>query len=85
MLLQFVHPLRAQSELYHGTGDSRVVNRIMITLTYRGKSYVQNKTIANKQLVELKYRRNVYMNRSKNVSASKINTQLCYRGTPYQT
>ena len=55
----------------------------MITLTYRGKNYVQNKKAANKQPVELTYRRNVYINRMDDVSLSNEKAELNYRGTNY--
>ena len=56
----------------------------MNTLTYRGKSYVQNKKLANKQLVELKYRRNIYTSRQETAYHEKEKSQLCYRGIFYQ-
>ena len=71
-------------ELYHGTGDSRIVNRIMTTLTYRGKTYVQNKKVSDKKLVELTYRRNVYKSRQVNATSNNKNIDLIYRGVSYQ-
>ena len=55
----------------------------MTTLTYRGKSYVQNKEPAEKQFVELTYRRNVYSNRMKDASSSNEKAELNYRGVNY--
>jgi hypothetical protein len=57
----------------------------MTTLTYRGKNYVQNKKAANKQPVELTYRRNVYTNRMDDASSSSSNekAELNYRGANY--
>ena len=56
----------------------------MTTLTYRGKEYVQNKEAADKQLVELTYRRNVYTNRKGNASSNDVKADLNYRGVNYQ-
>ena len=64
-------------------GNSRFVIRIMTTLTYRGKDYVQNKKVAKKQLVELTYRRNVYTNRMDEASSSNEKAELNYRGVSY--
>ena len=58
-------------------------NRIMTTLTYRGKNYVQNKKAAKKHLVELTYRRNVYTNRMDEVSSTNKKVKLIYRGANY--
>ena len=56
----------------------------MTTLTYRGKSYVQNNEVAEKQLVELTYRRNVYTNRMEDASSSSNEkAELNYRGVNY--
>ena len=55
----------------------------MTTLTYRGKNYVQNKKVANKQPVELTYRRNVYTNRMEDASSSNEKAELNYRGVNY--
>ena len=55
----------------------------MTTLTYRGKNYVQNKEVAQKQPVELTYRRNVYTNRMDDASSSKEKAELNYRGANY--
>ncbi len=55
----------------------------MTTLTYRGKNYVQNKKVANKQPVELTYRRNVYTNRMDDASSSNEKAELNYRGANY--
>ena len=55
----------------------------MTTLTYRGKNYVQNKEAAEKQLVELTYRRNVYTNRMDDASSSNEKAELNYRGAKY--
>ena len=57
--------------------------RNMTTLTYRGKNYVQNKEVAQKQQVELTYRRNVYTNRKDEASSSNEKTELNYRGANY--
>jgi len=64
-------------------GMTVLSNRIMTTLTYRGKSYVQNKEAAEKQLVELTYRRNVYTNRMEDASSSNEKAELNYRGVNY--
>ena len=64
-------------------GMTVLSNRIMTTLTYRGKSYVQNKEVAEKQLVELTYRRNVYTNRMEDASSSNEKAELNYRGVNY--
>ena len=56
----------------------------MTTLTYRGKAYVQKKEAAEKQLVELTYRRNVYTNRKDNASSNNEKANLSYRGVNYQ-
>ena len=58
-------------------------NRNMTTLTYRGKNYVQNKKVAQKQFVELTYRRNVYTNRMADASSSNEKAELTYRGANY--
>ena len=58
-------------------------HRNMTTLTYRGKNYVQNKKVANKQPVELTYRRNVYTNRMDDASSSNEKAELNYRGANY--
>tara|TARA_B100000945_G_scaffold178634_1_gene143300 strand:+ start:268 stop:438 length:171 start_codon:yes stop_codon:yes gene_type:complete len=55
----------------------------MTKLTYRGKTYTQNKKIADKQLVELTYRRSVYTSR-KGDSSDLQNAELNYRGVNYQ-
>ena len=55
----------------------------MATLIYRGKSYVQNKEAAEKQLVELTYRRNVYTTRMEDASSSNEKAELNYRGVNY--
>nr|WP_071818445.1 DUF4278 domain-containing protein [Prochlorococcus marinus] len=55
----------------------------MITLTYRGKNYLQNKKAAKKQLFELTYRRNVYTNRINEASLSNKKAELNYRGVSY--
>ena len=64
-------------------GMAVLLNRIMTTLTYRGKSYVQNKEAAEKQLVELTYRRNVYTKRMEDASSSNQKAELNYRGVNY--
>ena len=64
-------------------GMAVLLNRTMTTLTYRGKSYVQNKEAAEKQLVELTYRRNVYTNRMEDASSSNEKAELNYRGVNY--
>ena len=58
-------------------------HRNMTTLTYRGKNYVQNKQVANKQPVELTYRRTVYTNRMDDASSSNEKAELNYRGVNY--
>ncbi|WP_420805068.1 DUF4278 domain-containing protein [Prochlorococcus marinus] len=58
-------------------------HRNMITLTYRGKNYLQNKKAAKKQLFELTYRRNVYTNRINEASLSNKKAELNYRGVSY--
>ena len=60
-----------------------LLNRIMTTLTYRGKSYVQNKEVAEKQFVELTYRRNVYSTRMEDASSNNEKAELNYRGVNY--
>jgi len=64
-------------------GMAVMSHRIMTTLTYRGKNYVQNKEAAKKQLVELTYRRNVYTNRMDDASSSNEKAELNYRGVNY--
>ena len=57
---------------------------MMTTLLYRGQSYVQNKEQkAQKDCVELTYRRNSY-NTCRDIEKSELNTQLAYRGRHYQ-
>ncbi len=58
-------------------------HRNMTKLTYRGKTYVQNKEVAQKQPVELTYRRSVYTNRMDDASSSNEKTELNYRGANY--
>ena len=58
-------------------------HRKMTTFTYRGKNYVQNKEVAQKQPVELTYRRNVYTNRMDDASSSNEKAELNYRGANY--
>ena len=64
-------------------GMAVLSHRIMTTLTYRGKNYVQNKKAAKKHLVELTYRRNVYTNRVADASLSYEKAELNYRGSKY--
>ena len=64
-------------------GMAVLLNRIMTTLTYRGKSYVQNKEVAEKQFVELTYRRNVYSTRMEDASSNNEKAELNYRGVNY--
>ena len=64
-------------------GMAVLSHRNMITLTYRGKNYLQNKKVAKKQHVELTYRRNVYINRMADASSSYQKPELTYRGTKY--
>ena len=64
-------------------GMAVLSHRIMTTLTYRGKNYVQNKEAAKKQFVELTYRRNVYTNRMDDASSSNEKAELNYRGVNY--
>ncbi len=64
-------------------GMAVLSHRNMTTLTYRGKNYVQNKEAAEKQLVELTYRRNVYTNRMDGASSSNEKAELNYRGVNY--
>ena len=57
---------------------------MMTTLLYRGQSYVQHKEQkAQKDCVELTYRRNSY-NTCRDIAKSELNTQLAYRGRRYQ-
>ena len=55
----------------------------MTTLLYRGHDYVQNKKVAEKQPVDLTYRRSVYKSR-KIASASSEGALLNYRGVKYK-
>ena len=56
---------------------------MMTTLLYRGHSYVQHKeTKAQKDCVELTYRRNHY-NTCRAKAKSELNSQLAYRGHKY--
>ncbi|MBK16826.1 MAG: DUF4278 domain-containing protein [Prochlorococcus sp. SP3034] len=55
----------------------------MTKLTYRGKIYSQIKKAAEKQLVELTYRKNVYQNRQLETANSKQKNNLTYRGVDY--
>jgi len=64
-------------------GMTVLSHRIMTTLTYRGKSYVQNKEVAKKQFIELTYRRNVYTQRMDDASSSNEKATLNYRGVNY--
>ena len=64
-------------------GMAVLSNRIMTTLTYRGKNYVQNKKVAEKQFVELTYRKSVYTNRMNEVSSNKEKSNFNYRGVNY--
>ena len=64
-------------------GMAVLSHRNMTTLTYRGKNYVQNKDVAQKQQVELTYRRNVYTNRLDDASSSNEKAELNYRGANY--
>ncbi len=64
-------------------GMAVLSHRNMTTLTYRGKNYVQNKAVAQKQPVELTYRRNVYTNRMDDASSSNEKAELNYRGANY--
>ena len=64
-------------------GMAVLLIRIMTTLTYRGKNYVQNKEVAEKQFVELTYRRNVYSTRIEDASSSNEKADLNYRGVNY--
>ena len=57
---------------------------MMTTLVYRGQNYVQHKdTKAQKDCVELTYRRNHY-NTCRNNAKDEMNSQLAYRGQRYQ-
>ena len=64
-------------------GMAVLSHRNMTTLTYRGKNYVQNKEVAQKQPVELTYRRNAYIKRMDNASSSIEKAELNYRGANY--
>ena len=64
-------------------GMAVLSNRNMTTLTYRGKNYVQNKKAAKKQLIELTYRRSVYINRMQDASSNNQKSTLNYRGVNY--
>tara|TARA_Y100001968_G_C19451442_1_gene768938 strand:- start:5082 stop:5291 length:210 start_codon:yes stop_codon:yes gene_type:complete len=64
-------------------GIAVLLNRIMTKLTYRGKIYSQIKKAAEKQLVELTYRKNVYQNRQLETANSKQKNNLTYRGVDY--
>ena len=55
----------------------------MTSLTYRGKSYTQNKSNSQNSFVELTYRRNVYTNRKKEATL-KQNLVFKYRGIEYE-
>ena len=55
----------------------------MTVLIYRGKEYLQHKEAAQKKLVELSYRSNVYTSRQ--AEAKKhMQASLTYRGNTYQ-
>ena len=54
----------------------------MTKLIYRGKNYVQKKEIAEKEFIELTYRRNVYINRKEKADSQSQITH-CYRGVNY--
>ena len=57
---------------------------MMTTLLYRGLNYVQHKEQkAQKDCVELTYRRNLY-NTCRSDAKSELNSQLAYRGHRYQ-
>ena len=57
----------------------------MTKLTYRGKNYSQNAKAPQKHLVQLTYRRNVYLSRQENTSNNKDQISLAYRGVKYNT
>ena len=64
-------------------GPGRIFGlRIMTTLTYRGKKYLQNNEASKKEAVKLTYRRSVYSNRQKQISLE--HPVLKYRGVKYQ-
>ena len=54
----------------------------MTVLTYRGKEYLQQKEVAQKQTVELSYRRSIYTAR-KAEAKKQIQSSLTYRGIKY--
>ena len=53
----------------------------MTTLTYRGKTYSQNKEVQKQELIKLTYRRNVYTQRQ--AETVKNNILCTYRGVQY--
>jgi len=65
-------------------GIAVLLNRIMTSLTYRGKTYTQNNSNSQKSFVELTYRRNVYTNRKKEYSSKQDLVTLKYRGIEYE-
>ena len=76
---------------YAGRSSSQAMERgpghffglpIMITLTYRGKKYLQNKEATKKEAVKLTYRRSIYSDRQNQISLG--HPLLKYRGIQYQ-
>jgi len=65
-------------------GIAVLLNRIMTSLTYRGKSYTPNNSNSQISFVELTYRRNVYTNRKKEASSNQNLITLKYRGIEYE-
>ena len=65
-------------------GIAVLFNRIMTSLTYRGKSYTQNNSNFENSFVELTYRRSIYTNRKKEASSRKDLVTLKYRGIEYE-
>tara|TARA_B100000212_G_scaffold93855_1_gene68966 strand:- start:217 stop:426 length:210 start_codon:yes stop_codon:yes gene_type:complete len=65
-------------------GIAVLLNRIMTSLIYRGKTYTQNNSNHKETFVELTYRRNVYSNRKKEASPNQNLVSLKYRGIEYE-
>ena len=55
----------------------------MTVLTYRGKEYLQHKEVAQKDTVELSYRRNIYTSRQAEAK-NQVQSSFTYRGIEYQ-
>ena len=65
-------------------GIAVLLNRIMTSLIYRGKSYTQNNSNFQNSFVELTYRRSVYTNRRQEASSKQNLVTLKYRGIEYE-